>query len=70
MPRIAGGCLCGAVRYRSQAEPVMQVICHCGPIMTRPRLRWASLAQAHMPPPLAGPHGHEPVAEAQEGLVQ
>jgi hypothetical protein len=29
MPRIAGGCLCGAVRYRSQAEPVMQVICHC-----------------------------------------
>jgi hypothetical protein len=29
MPRIAGGCLCGSVRYRSQAEPVMQVICHC-----------------------------------------
>ena len=29
MPRLAGGCLCGAVRYRSQAEPVMQVICHC-----------------------------------------
>ena len=29
MPMIAGGCLCGAVRYRSQAEPVMQVICHC-----------------------------------------
>jgi hypothetical protein len=29
MPRIAGGCLCGAVRYRSDAEPVMQVICHC-----------------------------------------
>src|SRR5215203_4648191 len=29
MPTIAGGCLCGAVRYRSQAEPVMQVICHC-----------------------------------------
>ena len=29
MPRIAGGCLCGAVRYRSEAEPLMQVICHC-----------------------------------------
>ena len=29
MARIVGGCLCGAVRYRSQAEPVMQVICHC-----------------------------------------
>jgi len=29
MARIEGGCLCGAVRYRSEAEPVMQVICHC-----------------------------------------
>jgi hypothetical protein len=29
MPRIEGGCLCGAVRYESTAEPLMQVICHC-----------------------------------------
>ena len=29
MASIEGGCLCGAVRYRSEAEPVMQVICHC-----------------------------------------
>jgi hypothetical protein len=29
MAKIEGGCLCGAVRYRSDAEPVMQVICHC-----------------------------------------
>jgi hypothetical protein len=29
MPAIEGGCLCGAVRYRSDAEPVMQVVCHC-----------------------------------------
>src|SRR5271169_4888789 len=26
---LEGGCLCGAVRYRSDAEPVMQVVCHC-----------------------------------------
>ena len=29
MPTIEGGCLCGAVRYRSDAEPLMQVVCHC-----------------------------------------
>lgn len=29
MARIEGGCLCGAVRYRSDAEPAMQVVCHC-----------------------------------------
>lgn len=26
---LEGGCLCGAVRYRTEAEPAMQVICHC-----------------------------------------
>ena len=25
-----GGCLCGAVRYKSTAAPVRCVICHCG----------------------------------------
>ena len=29
MPRIEGGCLCGAVRYHSEAEPQMQVVCYC-----------------------------------------
>ena len=29
MAKIQGGCLCGAVRYRSDAEPAMQVVCHC-----------------------------------------
>lgn len=29
MPRIEGGCLCGAVRYRADAEPEVQAICHC-----------------------------------------
>jgi hypothetical protein len=24
-----GGCLCGAARYRSEADPVRVVICHC-----------------------------------------
>lgn len=24
-----GGCLCGAVRYRAEADPVRAVICHC-----------------------------------------
>jgi hypothetical protein len=27
--RIAGGCLCGAVRYASEAEPVLMAVCHC-----------------------------------------
>ncbi len=25
-----GGCLCGAVRYRTTADPMRAVICHCG----------------------------------------
>lgn len=29
MSKIEGGCLCGNLRYSSEAEPVMQVICHC-----------------------------------------
>lgn len=29
MQTIQGGCLCGAVRYRSNAEPLMTAICHC-----------------------------------------
>ena len=26
---IAGGCLCGAVRYQVEGEPVWAVLCHC-----------------------------------------
>ena len=29
MVAISGGCLCGNVRYSSDAEPVMQAVCHC-----------------------------------------
>ncbi len=29
MPNIAGGCLCGSVRYMSEAEPVLTALCHC-----------------------------------------
>jgi hypothetical protein len=29
MARISGGCLCGAVRYETDAEPVLMGVCHC-----------------------------------------
>lgn len=29
MSKIAGGCLCGNVRYSSDAEPAMIAVCHC-----------------------------------------
>jgi hypothetical protein len=29
MSQLEGGCLCGAVRYRSTAEPVMTLLCQC-----------------------------------------
>ncbi|WP_298827181.1 GFA family protein [uncultured Piscinibacter sp.] len=29
MPKISGGCLCGAVKYTSAAEPVMAALCNC-----------------------------------------
>lgn len=29
MPELNGGCLCGAVRYTTTAEPVMSAVCHC-----------------------------------------
>ena len=29
MPNIVGGCLCGSVRYESEAEPVLTALCHC-----------------------------------------
>jgi len=29
MPRVVGGCLCGAVRYESDAEPALVAVCHC-----------------------------------------
>ena len=29
MKKIAGGCLCGQVRYAADAEPVFTAVCHC-----------------------------------------
>ncbi len=29
MPQIAGGCLCGQVRYSANSEPAFVGICHC-----------------------------------------
>ena len=29
MPKISGGCLCGQVRYSTDAEPAMVAVCHC-----------------------------------------
>lgn len=29
MSRIEGGCLCGQVRFKSEADPLFQAVCHC-----------------------------------------
>jgi hypothetical protein len=29
MPHIAGGCLCGKVRYRADTDPAFVGVCHC-----------------------------------------
>jgi len=29
MPKFSGGCLCGAVRYECNAEPLGMAVCHC-----------------------------------------
>ena len=29
MAKISGGCLCGSVRYSTEAEPAMVAVCHC-----------------------------------------
>ena len=29
MSKIVGGCLCGSVRYMSEADPLMMAVCHC-----------------------------------------
>jgi hypothetical protein len=29
MSKIAGGCLCGKIRYSAEAEPVLTAVCHC-----------------------------------------
>jgi hypothetical protein len=29
MAQMAGGCLCGAIRYTTEAEPLLSGVCHC-----------------------------------------
>ena len=29
MNKIEGGCLCGAIRYKTDAKPIMTVLCNC-----------------------------------------
>lgn len=29
MKKLTGGCLCGSIKYSSDAEPIMTAICHC-----------------------------------------
>ena len=43
----AGGCLCGALRYRSTAAPVRGVMCHCD--MCRKHSGAPALAFVHFP---------------------
>ena len=42
-----GGCLCGALRYRSTASPIRGVICHCS--MCRKHSGAPALAFVHFP---------------------
>jgi hypothetical protein len=42
-----GGCLCGAVRYRSTAAPLRAVMCHCS--MCRKHSGAPALAFVHFP---------------------
>jgi hypothetical protein len=44
---IEGGCLCGAIRYRSTVNPIRGVICHCS--MCRKHSGAPALAFFHFP---------------------
>lgn len=44
---IAGGCLCGAVRYQSSSKPIRGVICHCS--MCRKHSGAPALSFFHFP---------------------
>ena len=41
---LTGGCLCGAVRYRVDAEPLMQAVCHCKNCQRQAGSAWSMIA--------------------------
>jgi hypothetical protein len=45
---LAGGCLCGAIRFRVSAEPVVTALCHCSLCRRAagaPLMAWAMFAE-------------------------
>ncbi len=51
MSEYQGGCLCGAVRYVANGEPMLVAVCHC--TMCRrasaaPSVAWAMFSQEHV----------------------
>jgi len=44
---LSGGCLCGAIRYRTMVQPIRGVICHCS--MCRKHSGAPALAFVHFP---------------------
>lgn len=41
---LTGGCLCGAVRYSINAEPLMQAVCHCKNCQKQAGSAWSMIA--------------------------
>jgi len=49
-PALAGGCLCGAVRYRIEGPPLSCGVCHCATCRRAagaPSVAWLTVEQGH-----------------------